>query len=570
MEAAANFPLVVIPPPTPVASLLCAGCPLLREVLELRQRANYWESCFRRAKERAQALQQQVEQLKAEIRALEQRFTGRRSDTSGTTTGATKPPADPSQPKRRRGQQPGNRGPLRRRHEHLPVVPEVVELPTDQQRCSCCGQPFAAMEQTDDGDILEIDVRAHRRHYQRKRYRPTCDCGVHPPVVSPPPPPKLIPKGHLGVSIWVYILLQKFVCFQPLHRVLRDLRSHGLDLSSATIIDGLRKLLPLFGPLYQGLIDRHLALDHWHADDTRWPIFERIPDKANYYWTLSVYGSAQVIVFVLDPTRCHEVPEHYFGDVRGILNVDRASNFKAMRQVKDGRIQLAFCWAHVRHDFLMIFVSWQETLQAWALSWLERIAELYDRNDARLEAQHEPAAAAEQHLREHVAAIVQQRDAELQQPDLHPACRKALTSLVNHWPGLTLFVEHPEVPMDNNASERCHRGPVVGRKNFYGSGAIWSGWLAALLFSLFQTLALWGLCPRRWLTAYLTACAEAGGQVPANWQTFLPWRLTQAQYDAWADPTGPPTQHAAPTCQPPDSLSGSATPPPGTGVCQIR
>jgi len=555
MEAAANFPLVVTPLPTPLASLPCAGCPLVREVLELRLRANYWESCFRRAKEREEARRQEVEQLKAEIRALEQRFTGRRSETSPTTTGADQSPADTSKPKRCRGQQPGNRGPVRRRHEHLPVVPEVVDLPEEQRLCSCCGKPFAAMEQTDDGEILEIEVRAHRRRYHRKRYRPTCDCGVHPPVVSPPPPPKLIPKGHLGVSLWIYILIQKFVCFQPLHRVLRDLRSHGLDLSSGTVIDGLRKLLPLFQPLYQALIDRHLACDRWHADDTRWPIFERIPDKANYYWTLSVYGCSQVIVFVLDPTRCHEVPENYFGDARGILNVDRASNFKAMRQVKEGRILLAFCWAHVRHDFLMIFVSWQETLEAWALQWLERIAELYDRNDARLAVEHDPAAfaAADQHLRQHVAAIVQQRDAELEQPGLHPACRKALTSLVNHWPGLTLFVGHPEVPMDNNTSERCHRGPVVGRKNYYGSGAIWSGWLAAMLFALFQTLGLWGLCPRRWLTAYLTACAEAGGQVPANWQTFLPWRMTQAQYNAWADPTGPPTKKSRPN----SSLSDS-------------
>jgi transposase len=34
---------------------------------------------------------------------------------------------------------------------------------------------------------------------------------------------------------------------------------------------------------------------------------------------------------------------------------------------------------------------------------------------------------------------------------------------------------------------------VVGRKNYYGSGSTWSGELAAMLFSLFQTLALWKL-----------------------------------------------------------------------------
>ena len=41
----------------------------------------------------------------------------------------------------------------------------------------------------------------------------------------------------------------------------------------------------------------------------------------------------------------------------------------------------------------------------------------------------------------------------------------------NHWSGLTVFVDHPWVPMDNNVAERAARLPVVGRKNFYGSGS---------------------------------------------------------------------------------------------------
>jgi len=97
-----------------------------------------------------------------------------------------------------------------------------------------------------------------------------------------------------------------------------------------------------------------------------------------------------------------------------------------------------------------------------------------------------------------------------------------------------VFVEHPEVPMDNNAAERAERGPVVGRKNYYGSGAVWAGQLAAVLFSLLQTLCLWRLNPRAWLTAYLTACAEAGGAVPADWERFLPWNLSAAERRCWS------------------------------------
>jgi Transposase IS66 family len=104
----------------------------------------------------------------------------------------------------------------------------------------------------------------------------------------------------------------------------------------------------------------------------------------------------------------------------------------------------------------------------------------------------------------------------------------------NHWTGLTVFVEHPEVPMDNNTAERAERGPVVGRKNYYGSGSLWSGQLAAMLFSLFQTLALWHINPRVWLTEYLQGCAQAGGQAPRDVAAFLPWNLSPQKRKEWS------------------------------------
>ena len=40
----------------------------------------------------------------------------------------------------------------------------------------------------------------------------------------------------------------------------------------------------------------------------------------------------------------------------------------------------------------------------------------------------------------------------------------ALRSLVNHRDGLSVFVDRPQVPMDNNLAERVLRGPVIGRR----------------------------------------------------------------------------------------------------------
>ena len=133
--------------------------------------------------------------------------------------------------------------------------------------------------------------------------------------------------------------------------------------------------------------------------------------------------------------------------------------------------------------------------------------------------------AADEGLREAVAAMKTRRETERAGVGLATPCRKALESLDEHWEGLTRFVDDPRIPMDNNASERRARGPAVARKNFYGSGAAWSGRLAAALFSILATLSLWKLNPRRWLTWYFQRCAEAGGRVPEDIQPFLPWNL---------------------------------------------
>ena len=509
--------------------LLFAYCRFLRrQLLELRQQANYWKAQHQRAVQREAQCKDRIQLLEGQLRELRRRLFGRKSETSSTTQ-PTNPNNPNTKPKRPRGQQPGGKGHGRRNHDHLPTTDETCDLPDPLKSCGQCGEPLEEIPGTADGDILEIDVRAHRRRYHRKRYRCGCGCANQPGVVTAPPPDKLIPKSNIGVSLWIFILQHKFQFFQPLHRVLAELRGHDLDLAAGTITDGLQKITPLFEPLYAGLVEHNRQEEHWHCDETRWLVFVKRPDKANFNWMLWVFAAKESIVFVIDPTRSHDVPEAHFGDdAEGIASVDRYSAYKAMAQVKDGNIVLAFCWAHVRRDFLAVLTGWPE-LTDWAWSWVEDIGLLYHRNDERLAVMDDADKfnAADQLVRVQVEQMRQRCATELAQPDLRLPQRKALTSLQDHWTGLTVFVDHPEVPLDNNKAERCHRGPVVARKNFYGSGSLWSGRLAAMLFSLFQTMPLWGLDVGRWLTAYLTACAKAGGKPPPDPERYLPWNMSE-------------------------------------------
>ena len=398
-----------------------------------------------------------------------------------------------------------------------------------------------------------------------------------PTIIVAPPPAKVIPKSPYGISIWVHILLGKFLYAQPLNRILRELRGYGLSLSSGTMTGGLQKIATLFAPLKQAWYDHQMSETRFHNDESRWEVFAAVDGKVGHRWYLWVTRSPEVIYYQVAPTRSAAVPMAHFSGLDAamvILVCDRYSAYKKLARL-NAAIILAFCWAHVRRDFLAVALNYP-TLKEWALSWVDEIGTLYHLNHQRLAHWQETLTLAQQSLPfqqaqnrlEHQIEQMKERYAQLLPADqaaarfpqitvnppsntkggktvtaperrlgeLHMAQRQVLASLQNHWQGLTVFVTYPEVPMDNNPAEQAVRNPVTGRKNYYGSGSIWSAELAATLFSLFQTIELWQINACHWLQEYLAACANEGGKAPEDLTPFLPWRMNEDRRQQLAKP----------------------------------
>ncbi len=516
-----------------VRELRCENGELRQEVRDLRRESGYWKSRHAGALERNAKLQAELDQARAEIRQLKAERFGKQSEKQSSTDRSNDldDPQQQAAPQKNRGQQPGRPAPKRRDYSHLPAREEQIDLPDEAKVCACCGKPLEDLGYSDDSEQIEIEIIVYRRVIRRKRYRRTCNCRDQPRTVTAPLPSKLLPKSIYGTSLWVHLLLEKFHLQRPMHRTIEQLRLLGLSLAAGTINDGLQRIEPLFTPLYEAIRARHVQSAYFQADETRWRVFVEKAGKTGHLWWLWLFAGEDSVVYVLDPSRSHDVPQaHFPDDVQGVMMVDRYSGYKAMQQVKEGKLLLAFCWAHVRRDFVRVGKGYPE-LTAWALGWLRRIRELYRLNRERLRYPIGSAefTAADARLRQHVAAMAEARDRELADDQLREPCRKVLVSLNEHWSGLTLFVDDPRIPLDNNYAERLIRNPAVGRKNYYGSGAEWAGRLAMMLFSIFATLILWKINPRKWLSWYFDACAASGGKVPDNPASFLPWNLSEAR-----------------------------------------
>jgi len=512
-----------------------------QEHIRLRMAATQWQGLHRKAMARYEqqevrhdrlmrelkaqahktntALQASLDLALAQVRDLQKRLFSSKSEQSKPSESCPK-----TAPWRKRGQQRGTIGHGRTIESHLTERHEDIVL--QKAQCPECGLAFKEFAGTEDTQVLEIEVKAYRRVIHRHRYRPTCQCGCVSGIVTAPSPARLIERGKFGISVWTSVLLDKFAYGRSSQRLLQDLADHGLNMAPGTLAGGLQAIAPLFKPLDAALLTKLRTEPYWHADETRWAVFVDMVGKVGHRWYMWVFQSDSVVHYTVDKSRAAEVIMTELAGVdQGIISCDRYSGYKRFARLNPG-VKLAFCWAHQRRDFLELANAYPDSAQ-WAMQWVHRIGALYHLNGLRLGASADTPERISAQLDLERAMQQMATDCQLGVADheLFPPAAKVLQSMANHWNGLTVFVACPWVDIDNNQAERSIRSPVVGRKNFNGSGSQGSAELAATMYSLFATMKLWGLNLRTWLTLYLQACANNGNAPPADIDVFLPWQM---------------------------------------------
>jgi transposase len=466
---------------------------------------------------------------------------------------------------RGRGQRKGSRGHGRRDYSHLPTREEIHDVPDGERVCPRCGADYLPFGE-ECCELIDWQVQLVRVVIRRPTYRRGCRCPVRG-VLAAPPAPKPIGKGRFTSTFLARLLVEKFVHGRPTHRIAAALAHDGLDLADGTLAGVLAGCSDLLAPLAAKISERNAAAAHLHVDETRWQVYATLEGKDSHRWWCWVFAGPDTTVFTIAPSRSLKVltaqlgvvldpdtgalPDALPGGRRLLLSSDFYTVYQSMGRM-DG-VDNLWCWAHIRRYFVRAGDAHPD-LQAWTEAWLERIGALYRAHSALVAAAPDSPQRAEatEQFDAAVAVIDSERHAQTANAHLmHPAAVKVLATLDREWEGLTRHREFPELPLDNNTSERALRGPVVGRKNFYGSGSKTSAELASRVWTITATTERAGLNPLVYLGAYLHACAQAGGTPPtgAALDRFLPWAINPDDRAAWArhpDTAGtdPPSESA--------------------------
>jgi transposase len=217
-------------------------------------------------------------------------------------------------------------------------------------------------------------------------------------------------------------------------------------------------------------------------------------------WCLTTPG---VVVHRIRDDKSKETFKALLDGYKGTVVCDALKTHEAGARGNNA-IALAGCWAHVYRKFEEAAPDPPEA--HLALKWIGQLYEIDERAEGDMA---KKAALRRTEATEVIATMKTWLWSQALLKTL--SIGNAAAYVVANWDRLTRFLGDARIPLDNNATERGIRGPVVGRKNHYGSKSRRGTEVAATFYTLLETAKLAGIDPAQYLRD--AALAADRGQV---------------------------------------------------------
>ena len=383
----------------------------------------------------------------------------------------------------------------------LPRIDVDHELDEADKTCTACGGSLEEIaDQYEEHD--EIDVVPMRfviKRHRRKKY--ACRCGAC--VETALGPDKLCAGGRYSVGFAIYVAISKYCDHLPLERQVRMMARDGLVVTSQTLWDQIEQLTWVIESVMPRLLSFVLGHAVVGADETSWELMGKKSGQSKSWWVW-VLRTDDAVYYAIRGSRGASTAKELLASFVGVLMCDGYDAYLSLAMAYP-RVVLAHCWVHVRRAFLDIEKSFPTACRE-ILDLIGKLYYLEKDCPAGPEGDEARRSIRDQDSRKVVDAIVEWFFRTVPRCLPESGLHKALGYLVHMWTGLVLFLEDPRIPLDNNGSERAARGPVVGRKNHYGSRSLRGTEVAGTLYSLVESAKLNGLEPR----LYLRVAVRAG------------------------------------------------------------
>ena len=321
------------------------------------------------------------------------------------------------------------------------TTPDIIETHTPCY-CSVCGLSLSAIQgnETETRQSIDIPLPVCPVITSHVSIEKICTCGKCNRGTFPA---HVKPGVSYGVNLHAavaYLNTVQHIPFKRLTGVIKDF--YGIEISQGTVSNILNRMRKQSGQGYETIRQMIEKSPLVGADETG----EHLNGHLHWMWT---FQNAVVTYVFQHPSRGKAAIDEHFpqGLPQSILTTDRHSSYFKMETAGH-----QICLAHLIRELL--YLEELDKEQKWSSSLLALLRDSIHRKK-------------ETPLNEIDVGSIKDRFHALMKQDLRLLDKQFQTlqkSLIKHSEHLFLFLEHIEVPYDNNASERSIRPLKVKQK----------------------------------------------------------------------------------------------------------
>jgi transposase len=420
--------------------------------------------------------------------------------------------------------------------DHLPHEEVVIE--PESKTCPCCGGELHAIGEDVSKRLDKMPAQVRVIVTRRPKYAcRTCErtgADEVAGIIQASAPARLVEGGLPTEAFVADVVVSKYADHLPLYRQSQILARQGVRIERSTLAQWVGAASAELQPLHDHLLGRLKASPKLFCDETRCPVLDpgRGKTKTGYLWAIArddrPWGSSDppAVVYAYAPGRGGVHAVKLLDGFTGVLQVDGYAGYNALADPArpGGPVTLAYCWSHLRRKFYEVYVGGHAPIATEALA---RIKQLYAIEDEVRGLPPELRRRARQdRSRPIIEALKPWFEQSLAAVPKGGKIGEALAYGVNHWGGLTRFLDDGRIEIDSNTVERSIRGLALNRKNalFAGHDLGAENW--ATIASLVETCKLNAVDPLAWTTDTLTKLVNLW---PASRiDELMPWAYAAA------------------------------------------
>jgi transposase len=405
----------------------------------------------------------------------------------------------------------------------LPRIDIIHDLLAEQKTCVC----GCELSQISEVICEKLDIIPQVMQVLRHiRLKYACK-GCNQTIKTAKLPGQPIPKSMASPGLLAHVVVSKYCDHLPLYRQAQIFKRNDIALNRGTLSQWMISCGILVQPIINLMMERLLEYDIAYSDETEIQVLKesgRNAKSKSYMWAFGGGKPEEFSwIFNYEPSRGSQIPLAFWDGFKGYIHVDAYAGYHKLEDKK--QISLVNCMAHARRKFAEV-AKLSKKKHGVSHEVIARMAKLYKIEKVLKEKKASIDDIKTTRQKQSGAILVALKAyLEEKQPGVlpHSPLGKAIAYTLNHWVGLTRYLDDGRLEIDNNRTERVIKPFATGRKNWMFCDSVKGADASANIYSLIETCKFHGVNPYdylKYLFSEIKKCAT-----PEGLEKMLPYQF---------------------------------------------